>query len=116
MKYQRVSYDPYLALQEPDAGYECAIECPRCGEACSSLHHETVKVFNRDSEDDITGAYTEIRGTKVETRRNLPAGNPSSRRNGVVINFSCEQCGPNVGNLCIGQHKGATFLYWELEA
>lgn len=116
MKYQRVSYDPYYTQLEPDAGYECAIECPKCSEAFSALHHETVKVFNRDSEDDISGVYTEIRDTKVETRRNLPAGNPSSRRNGVAINFSCEQCGSNVGNLCIGQHKGSTFMYWELEA
>jgi hypothetical protein len=116
MKYQRLSYDPDYAHQEADGGYECAIKCPKCGEAISSLHHETVKVFNRDSEDKVTGLYTEIRGTKVETRRCLPAGNPSSRRGGVVINFSCEQCGPNVGNLCVAQHKGSTFLYWELDA
>ena len=116
MKYKRLAYDSDYAHQEPDAGYECAIGCPKCGEAFGSLHHETVKVFNHDSEDEMTGAYTEIRGTKVETRRNLPAGNPSNRRGGVVINFSCEQCGPNVGSLCIAQHKGATFTYWELEA
>ena len=116
MKYQRLSYDPDYAHQEADRGYESAIKCPKCGEAFSSLHHEAVKVFNRDSEDQVTGLYTEVRGRKVETRRCLPAGNPSSRRDGVVINFSCERCGPNVGNLCVAQHKGATFLYWELDA
>jgi hypothetical protein len=114
MEYKRLSYDPLYSDQEADGGYECSIECPKCGEA--SLHHETVKVFNRDSEDEITGFYTEIRGTKVETRRSLPVGNPSSRRGGVVINFSCEHCGSNVGNLCVAQHKGSTFVYWVVDA
>ena len=116
MEYKRLSYDPFSSDQEAEGGYECSIECPKCGESSGSLHHETVKVFNRDREDELTGFYTEIRDTKIETRRNIPAGNPSSRRDGVVINFNCEQCGSNVGNLCVAQHKGSTFVYWTVDA
>lgn len=116
MEYRMLEYEEPSANPKVSDGFECAVCCPRCGEGISSLHHRTVKVFNRDSEDEETGTYAEVRGTKVETRRNLPAGNPSRRRDGVVINFDCEQCGSNVGNLCVAQHKGATFIYWELDS
>lgn len=114
MRYQRISYERSLSNALVTGDYECAVECPKCTEAFSSLHHSTIKVFNRDSEDQTTGLYTELSSNAIETHRILPSGNPSSRRDGLTVRFNCEQCGPNVATLCIAQHKGSTFMYWQI--
>ncbi len=109
----KVAYDGDPPGQPADDFYGSAIQCPRCGEANGSLHHNTIKIFNRDGEDDNIGTYTEIASNTVQTYRLLPKGNPSGRRDGLTIRFNCEQCGPNVATLCIAQHKGATLMYWD---
>jgi len=38
-------------------------------------------------------------------------GNPSRRRDGLAIEFSCENC-PAILELTIKQHKGETFFAW----
>ena len=38
-----------------------------------------------------------------------PPGNPSRRRNGVVIECSCERCGAWFA-LAVAQHEGQTIL------
>ncbi len=41
--------------------------------------------------------------------------NPSDRRQGMIIRFECENCGPNGIELCIAQHKGNTIVHWQFE-
>jgi hypothetical protein len=71
-----------------DAG---ELTCPRC--------HTRVSVFDRFEDD--------------HTHRD----NPSARRGGIVVSFSCEDCGggkhdDDVIELIIGQSKGMTEIGW----
>lgn len=59
--------------------------------------------------------------TDVPARTGLHFGtsgerNPSSRRDGLVISFTCEQCSRDdpgdVIELTIAQHKGSTEIGW----
>jgi hypothetical protein len=40
------------------------------------------------------------------------SNNPSSRRQGLKINFICECCEAKVHTLNIVQHKGSTLMFW----
>jgi len=95
------------ALTRRDAMWE-GVDCPACGEG--NLHHGEVTVFNR-GEDDPKCLVTKVGlfGTSIKITDGK--GNPSSRRDGVLIEFTCEHCyaGPV---LEIIQHKGATFIQW----
>ena len=42
-----------------------------------------------------------------------PIANPSIRRHGMAIAFSCEHCGDGF-ELTIAQHKGSTEFAWRL--
>ena len=86
--------------------------CPRCGG--DYLHHGQVEVFAR-TEDAAVGLHTTTSAGDVRVDRDL-SGNPSARRHGVTIAFSCELCDEDdqaVLRLTIAQHKGQTFLAWE---
>lgn len=88
-----------------DAGFRNILSCPGCGE--EYLHHRTIKVFER-SEDSKTGIHVVIKGENVAVDTDL-AGNPSSRRNGLLIEFDCEHCLAKPV-LSIEQHKGSTYV------
>jgi hypothetical protein len=82
--------------------------CPRCGD--DYLHHGRVEVFART--EDATGVHTTVEAETVRVDRDL-TGNPSGRRHGVTIAFSCEGCPDDPDLLLtIAQHKGQTFLAW----
>lgn len=85
--------------------------CPRCGG--DNLHHEGIEVFSRPRED---GAVTGLIVRRDATAGPVdPTRNPSSRRHGLIIHFSCETCGLGERVACeleIAQHKGNTFLFW----
>lgn len=83
------------------------LECPRCGG--NYMHQGNVEVFMR-KEDAETGNHALVEADRVTVDR-VMAGNPSSRRQGVTIEFQCEDCEEPLG-LAIVQHKGQTFLYW----
>lgn len=86
--------------------------CPRCGG--DYLHHGQVEVFAR-TEDAAVGLHTTAGAGDTRVDRDL-GGNPSARRHGVTIAFSCELCdeaAQGVLRLTIAQHKGQTFLAWE---
>ena len=92
---------------------ENVLLCPACGE--EYLHQGKIEVFER-SEDDVFGTHTMINGpcTTVcheNVCHDAVKGNPSSRRQGLTIEFFCEFC-----NCCyvmeIYQHKGLTFMGW----
>lgn len=83
------------------------LKCPHCGS--DYLHQETVAVFNRPEEDSTVGLAMTITGQTVQ-----PASmqeNPSPRRNGLSIDFSCETCSTD-STLNIWQHKGQTMVNW----
>lgn len=95
---------------------DCGTElvCPRCRNA--HLHHEGLKSFDRD-EDAETIRLTEVAAGDVTTTTPSAknSGNPSQRRDGLVISFRCEICSEepdDILELTIAQHKGTTLLRW----
>lgn len=81
------------------------LACPHCNHAYS--HQFAVVAFARKEDARATA-------TVVTTNPNGPAAfvmppNPSSRRDGVVVLLTCEDCGAQF-NLIIEQHKGQTFI------
>ena len=91
------------------------LRCPRCGG--EYLHQSVVKMYNRN-EDDARVWRTVVTEDAVESKMavSLTAENPSPRRQGLTIGFTCEGCSgdvnPKVMELHIFQHKGATLLKW----
>lgn len=90
---------------------ENTLTCPKCNSI--NLHQGRVNVFNRYKEDDPYGLHIEVCSTGFEAVSDM-IGNPSDRRNGLTINFWCENC-DDVSNLQIYQHKGETILEWKNE-
>lgn len=79
-----------------------------CGNA--NLHQEQVKVYWREGEDSNLGRC--VSSTKQKTEQfEHQSGNPSPRRDGLLIRFSCEHCFAEP-ELAIYQHKGATYMKW----
>jgi hypothetical protein len=96
---------------EIDNVYDGSLTCPRCG--CDNLHQTSVTAFWR-SEDQSTvlECYSDLE-RKYYTSETDGENNPSSRRQGITIEFDCEQCEGNKPlELCITQHKGTTYLTW----
>ena len=82
--------------------------CPLCGE--ENLHHQGVRVYERDKEDAERGRVVTV-ARQVTVSREEMDGNPSSRRDGLKIVFCCEHC-VNSFELRLSQHKGSTYLSW----
>lgn len=76
--------------------------CPHCGS--DYISHHQIDAFER-SEDAENGLHIAIDG-EVRVNSSM-TGNPSSRRHGLIIKFSCEGCN-NESILSIAQHKGTT--------
>lgn len=93
--------------QDFGSGYGQVLRCPGCGE--EYLHHESMNWFDRN-EDDEHGIHTTISHRQVAVDGKM-TGNPSSRRHGFTIHFSCEicNCAPV---LAVSQHKGSTYMEW----
>jgi hypothetical protein len=89
--------------------HESVLQC-MCGG--NNLHHYGVTVFDRD-DDSSTVRVTNVThtGTSSEVVPNELSGNPSARRDAVVVRFWCEHCGHEYG-MQIVQHKGCTYLSW----
>jgi ribosomal protein L44E len=92
------------------------LRCPKCEGL--RLHQATVSVFHRREDADET-FRTIAREFETETAvvRSDTSGNPSYRRQGLTIEFECEQCHSvepkSVIRLAFAQHKGLTLLHWE---
>jgi hypothetical protein len=85
------------------------LRCPFCGH--DYLHHGRVEVFTRLKEDAPSIAVT-LDGCNLPVL-GASGCNPSSRRQGLLIYFNCENCGRLPVALGIAQHKGNTFVTWE---
>jgi len=85
--------------------------CPRCG--ADNLHHSGVIVFDRP-EDAASVTEIRVEGNKVQMNQTTGDKNPSSRRDGLSVNFNCEQCGDGI-QLTIAQHKGSTEIGWRFK-
>ena len=83
------------------------LKCPSCD--WSNLHHVSVEVFERE-EDAMTGVHVHVEGAHVLVDGDL-TGNPSSRRTGLLIRFTCETC-DTLSILQMIQHKGSTYMEW----
>lgn len=100
-----------------------ALLCPKCGD--NYLHHRNITIFERSEDDKLTTVIAQS-GHEVQTSKFPSADtcNPSSRRNGILIEFECEHCHYDYGDgispdgetelfrLAILQHKGNTFVEW----
>ena len=102
---------PSLQSEELVIEGERWLMCPSCRGGSNNLHHTTVHVFALDREEDSPGTHVEVsvRG-EVKVDRKM-AGNPSSRRHGLTIDFWCENC-LDINRLQIAQHKGITTIEW----
>jgi hypothetical protein len=82
--------------------------CPACGSAWA--HHGAVTVYTRREEDGAATKTCVLPDGTVQ--QNIGKHhNPSGRRDGLAIQFYCEQgCGPI--ELTIEQHKGICTLGW----
>jgi hypothetical protein len=86
-------------------GYEAELQCPKCDG--SNLHHERVEVFEC-GEDAKTGVHVVVANGKATVDTSLD-GNPSARRHGLRIHFSCETCDAQPV-MSVAQHKGSTYF------
>jgi len=79
--------------------------CPFCG--FEYTHHGKVEVYGR-CEDDKNSNHVTVERYNVKVDRSNE-GNPSSRREGISIQFWCEGC-HRIHYLKIAQHKGNTII------
>ena len=84
----------------------------QCGEYY--LHQGNTTIFQRE-EDAPTTTVIAQDDTRVQTS-SFPSQdtcNPSPRRHGLIIEFSCENCSSSHPHrLAIYQHKGSTYMEW----
>ena len=91
-----------------DCGADIAgLVCPSCEGVYT--HQTAVRIYaRRDSErrgGERVNLYT------GESEKIPGEGNPSSKRQGLMIEFRCENCDLD-SMLAIYQHKGNTFVGW----
>ena len=114
VQQQPLKPDAHIVIKPNSAGAN--LLCPRCGN--SYLHHRGVVTYDR-SEDAETVLKTSVGvgKTTVHLVAQAESGNPSSRRDGLVIQFWCENCGggddgSSVIELTLAQHIGETEVAW----
>ena len=113
----------YQQPLKPDAhfllkmnGNRANLLCPRCGN--SHLHHRGFAAYDRGEDSEtVLKTSVEVGKTTVQLVAQAESGNPSPRRDGVVIQFWCEDCGggddgSSVIELTLAQHTGETEVAW----
>lgn len=100
--------------------------CPKCNE--TYLHQRNVTVFHRSEDHDKTIVMQQCGEDMVVTPfPSRDTCNPSPRRQGLLLEFECEHCHYRhiddeddapprkpLHRLAIYQHKGTTYLEWQL--
>ncbi len=89
-------------------GQEHILTCPYC--KSTYMHQSKIEIFDR-AEDDKQGNHVVVEGDNISVDRSM-IGNPSARRQGLRIFFSCEGCNEEP-KLAVTQHKGQTVLMFE---
>lgn len=82
------------------------LKCPYC--MSDHAHTLCVETFFREDEDYHKGRHVEVSESHCFIDSDM-TGNPSLRRNGVLITYECEMCQKNFG-LAISHHKGSNFV------
>lgn len=110
----------WIKIQEPiklDDGWnpESKLACPSCKNHDGMTHHEHVEVYIRHGDSwHAPGTRYSINRRTVVTDADM-TNNPSYRRDGIRIYFSCENCGAGqedmpYNEILISQHKGNTLI------
>lgn len=88
---------------------EVSLNCEHCGNEW--LHQEQVEIYRGPEDWHHTRVICDKHDnvTKEDHKPRNNSRNPSPRRDGVRIVFSCEQCG-GFTNLLVFQHKGKEYL------
>ncbi|WP_157354272.1 hypothetical protein [Aromatoleum toluclasticum] len=94
-----------LTFEQYVEGSGSLLECPSCGG--NHLHHGRVEIFER-VEDQGTGIHVSVVDGTYAVDNDLTS-NPSSRRHGLSIHFTCEHCDATPV-LTLAQHKGNTWV------
>jgi hypothetical protein len=89
------------------------MKCPACGYYFT--HQEYYEIFQRNEDSGGIRTIVQLNQTTVDTNMK---GNPSSRRDGMRMFFTCESCHgaeeegqyPPMFELLIYQHKGVTIF------
>ncbi len=90
--------------------FSAELKCPHCDG--TFLHHEKIEIFER-KEDSKTGLHITVNKGEVKADTSL-SGNPSQRRNSLLIYFTCENCS-ETSTLSLIQHKGNTHMKFNVE-
>jgi hypothetical protein len=92
--------------------YSCGTTFLLCHNCGHNYHHlGKVETFFRDKEDSHKGLHVTATSSQLTINKDTNSNNPSSRRDGVIIYFYCENCEEG-SNLAIIHHKGHTLLEW----
>ena len=94
-----------LKLDNYQDGWGGALVCPNC--KGTYLHQVSVDYFDRQ-EDAQQGTHILVQNGTATLDTNM-SGNPSKRREGIVITFDCENC-EATPRLTIAQHKGNSLV------
>ena len=81
--------------------------CPSCADEYT--HQEAVRIYARHEEERRDGERIDF--YTGESEKISGDGNPSDWRQGLIIEFECENCDLDSA-LAIYQHKGNTFIGW----
>jgi hypothetical protein len=98
-KLVEVKFEQYVE------GFGSLLECPYCGG--NHLRHGKVEIFER-AEDQDAGLHFSVVDSTYAIDNDLTK-NPSSRRHGLSIHFTCEHCDATPV-LNLAQHKGNTWV------
>ncbi len=115
-----------VRLGDHTNGYGTELLCPTC--SSYNLHQRNVTIFQRYEDEATTVVMQQNENDMhVTTFPSRDTCNPSPRRHGLLIEFECEHCHYThidgegdemprepLHRLAIYQHKGTTYVEWQL--
>ena len=104
----------FVKWRSPVTLSDSLLHCPNCGS--TYLHQEKIYVYTRA--EDAPSTVLSVDAQCGETENLLrngdsqPLGNPSRRRDGIRVFFSCEGFDASI-HMTIAQHQGNTYVEME---
>ena len=86
------------------------LQCPHCEH--DHIHQVETQLYCRDDSEDAVLVLVNMYDGMISQAKAPPGSNPSTRRHGMRLIFSCEGC-DEYPQLVMHQHKGDTVLEWE---